>query len=486
MLASGWEVSTDARTWTFELREGVPWHWDHGEFMSKDVIHSLHRAVNAEVSEFPHKDRFPQQDGSPGRIVERVETIGDYKIRFDLAVPYVRLFKALSGSEGLFITSKEYFESAGGAANYANNPIGTGPYEFLYSKYPEFTLWEFVRYDHYRVNPHFGELRLHFIKDEATRFAMLATLEADITVVGRGLTSQASQLGLLVIQTTLPTHQLNLSFGGNYIPGTLTFEGSSAVDESLPWYGSSEDAIKVRRALSKAIDRVALNESLYDGKGHTAHVSLFHPQLGSWRDDWEGWYQRLHGYNPEEASRLLGEAGFPDGIDGYKWVVVYVNGSTESGIVAQIILDQWEEIGVDIGIQRIQRDDWMAKLRDKETAGLVYAWRSPWQPAETSLEQYVYSEGSAVCCSTIELDRLIEDLSSEPDPMSYDEKLMEIGEVILNTAAIIPLFWEYTDVIVNPNVVAEYKTNGILHIHDWEYAKSEWGPSDRWWERLGD
>ena len=68
MLASGWELSNNARTWTINLRQDIPWHGDNGDFSSADVIHSLERAVDPEVSVFSYIARFPQLDGTPGSI----------------------------------------------------------------------------------------------------------------------------------------------------------------------------------------------------------------------------------------------------------------------------------------------------------------------------------------------------------------------------------------------------------------------------------
>ena len=39
-LAESWEVTPDFKTWTFQLREDVPWHFGYGEFTSADVVHT--------------------------------------------------------------------------------------------------------------------------------------------------------------------------------------------------------------------------------------------------------------------------------------------------------------------------------------------------------------------------------------------------------------------------------------------------------------
>ena len=471
MLASGWDISSDAKTWTINLREDVPWHRNQGEFTSKDVIHSLERAVDPEISVFPYISRFPQSDGSPGSIVQNIEAVGDHAVKFELYFAYIRLFKALAGSEGLFITSKDYFDTAGADA-YATDPVGTGPYRFSEFKSAEYSLWDAVPYDHYRVNPEFTELQLLFAGEEATRFAMVLTGEAHTTVVGEDLTSQAPQSGLQVIQTTLPAYHLNIFFDGDYIPGTETLDGSSAIDESLPWYGTSESAIKVRQALSKAIDREALNDAFYGGRGEPVNVPLFHPNLGPWRDEWVGRYQEVHGYDPEEAKRLLTEAGYPNGISGYKWAAFEIDVAPETNLLPEAVLAEWAKIGVNLTIEQTQRGAWVGNHRQRTTAGFIYSWHSTWQPIESRFEIYAYSKGFIGCCSTEEFDQLFEDLISEPDLDIYDEKLRGIGDAILDTSLFLPLFWVFTDIIINPDVIAEYQTAGIWQAHDWEYMKA--------------
>ena len=45
-LAESWEMSPDARTWTFHLRHGVQWHKGFGEFTSDDVAFTIKRMAD--------------------------------------------------------------------------------------------------------------------------------------------------------------------------------------------------------------------------------------------------------------------------------------------------------------------------------------------------------------------------------------------------------------------------------------------------------
>ena len=469
MLATDWTIGENAKTWSFKLREGVPWHGTDSEFSSQDVIHSFNR-THAKVSVHSYRSRWPLPDGTSGQIVEKIVAEGDDTIRFDLAGPYTRLHKAVAGSEGLFMTSKDHFDSVG-EDGYRTDPVGTGPYQFVELRSAEHSLWEAVPYDHYRVNPEFPELELIFADEEATRLAMMVAEEAHTTVVSKTLTKQAEGVPhLKIATTTLPTLHLNIFFGGNYPAGFLTATGEPAVDETLPWYGHSENAVKVRRALSMAIDRDAINNAFYNGDGERVIVSLFHPGLGPWKPEWEARYNELHKYDPAEAKRLLAEAGYPDGISGYKWALYFIDIAPEGLDIAESVVAMWKEIGVDVEIETTERSTWGGAGRAKETKGYMYIWHSTYAPIEARFEIYSWSGRPGAGFTSERFDQIYLDLLDTTSTEEMDRKLLNLGDVIQETIPYIPLFWVSTDYIVNIRVVEDYTSAGIWQVHDWEYA----------------
>ncbi len=469
MLANEWSVGENAMTWTFKLREDIPWHGIGSNFGAQDVIHSFDR-THARVSVHSYRSRWPLPDGTAGQVVGSITAVGDNEVRFDLTGPYTRLHKAVAGSEGLFMTSKSYFDLVG-EDGYRDNPVGTGPYQFVELRSAEYTLWEAVPYDHYRVNPQFPELQLVFSDEEATRIAMMVNEEAHTTVVSKTLTSQAEGIPHLeVVTTTLPTLHLNIFFGGNYPMGFMTAAGEPAVDESLPWYGHSENAVKVRRALSMAIDREALNNAFYDGDGEPVIVSLFHPGLGPWNPEWEARYNELHAYNPEMARQLLAEAGYPDGISGYKWSLFFIDIAPEVLDIAESVVAMWKEIGVELEIETTERSTWGGAGRAKETAGYVYIWHSTYAPIEARFEIYSWSGRPGAGFTSERFDELYLDLLDTTSTEEMDRKLLNLGNVMQETVPYVPLFWVFTDYIINSRVIEDYTSAGIWQVHDWEYA----------------
>ena len=469
MLATEWTVGEDARSWTFKLREGIPWHGIGSNFSAQDVIHSFNR-THAKVSVHSYRSRWPTPDGAAGQVVGSITAVGDNEVRFDMVGPYTRLHKAVAGSEGLFITSKDYFDLVG-EDGYRDNPVGTGPYQFVELRSSEFSVWEAVPYDHYRVNPQFPELQLVFSDEEATRIAMMVNQETHTTVVSKTLTKQAEGIPHLKVETTtLPTLHLNIFFGGNYPAHFLTATGEPAVDENLPWYGHSENAVKVRRALSMAVDRDAINKAFYDGEGEPVKVSLFHPGLGPWRPEWDARYNELHAYNPEMARQLLAEAGYPDGITGYKWSLYFIDIAPEVLDIAESVVAMWKEVGVELEIEITERSTWGGAGRAKETAGYVYIWHSTYAPIEARFEIYSWSGRPGAGFTSERFDELYLDLQNTTSVDEMNQKLLNLGDVIQETIPYVPLFWVFTDYIVNTRVIEDYTSAGIWQVHDWEYA----------------
>ena len=60
------------------------------------------------------------------------------------------------------------------------------------------------------------------------------------------------------------------------------------------------------------------------------------------------------------------------------------------------------------------------------------------------------------------IDQKYEQYTATADPQEQDQLLREIGNHVFEEYATLPLFWLYTEFVVNPKVVADYKTSGIF------------------------
>ena len=157
-LAESWEVSKDALTWTFKLRQGVKFH-DGQEMTSADVKFTFDRLF----------------EKSPGKsdfiAVDKVEPAGRHAVKFITKEPFAGLLAALGGFWG-FIISEAGIKKHGDLNKAA---LGTGP--FMLQDWKVEQQMVLKRHPGYfkKGLPHVDEVNLRIIPDEANIVAALRT-----------------------------------------------------------------------------------------------------------------------------------------------------------------------------------------------------------------------------------------------------------------------------------------------------------------------
>ena len=127
-----------------------------------------------------------------------------------------------------------------------------------------------------------------------------------------------------------------------------------------------ESALKVRQAMSMAIDRQTLLNTIFGGLGlPTAQYTGFLPSDEGWKDEWDV------SYDLDAAKALLAEAGYPDGFEFTFYVPpdhIVVN--PEAG---EAVAQMWRQLGLSVNIEK-------QRLRHGETAALQGCGRHPLVP----------------------------------------------------------------------------------------------------------
>ena len=284
-LATSWERSEDAKTWTLQLREGVQFHKGYGEMTSEDVKFTFDRATDA-----------PRVGGVRAKFtnIASVETDGPYKVTFNLEQPDpLFLLGVLSDYDGAIMSKKAIEEI--GEEEIGTNPIGTGVY-FLETVHtdPSQGITLAANPDYWDTQAATPKLQCLYIADTTAR--TLAILSGDVHLIegvrAPGWADSMTQRDPnLIFDVVSPgsffTIQVNLT--------------------KAPF-----DDIRVRQALFYGIDRdeittaiapiskrtYGLNPPSFPG-GFTAET--IPPEVA-------------YNYDPEKAKALLAEAGFADGL----------------------------------------------------------------------------------------------------------------------------------------------------------------------------
>jgi peptide/nickel transport system substrate-binding protein len=173
-LAKSWEISHDAKTYTFRLQEGVTWH-DGKPFSADDVVFSFDKFL---------REVHPRWRPLVNAQVEAIEKVDANTVRITLKQPFGPLLLALETSFSP-IVPKHIYDGSDYRANPANNtPIGTGPYKFKEWRKGSFV--HLVRNEAYwlKDRPLVDELFYQFIPDAAARAVAYETGRVDVLTGG--------------------------------------------------------------------------------------------------------------------------------------------------------------------------------------------------------------------------------------------------------------------------------------------------------------
>ena len=451
MLATDWQMSPDGKTWTFNLRRGVQWHFGWGEFTARDVVHTLQRHVR--------EGSVSVQVSLMRELLEHVEVVNDYQIIFRLPQPQTDLHIQLSTRLYNVILCKAYFD-AEGQEGLNRKMVGTGPYQFKERLLGQHLLLERVPYQHWRVTPDFKELQFLLVPEPTTRLAMLLRGEAHLAMVPFETQPQATAKGLKVLKATVPTMPVYAMFGGNYLPS------KSHYDPSIPWTKR-----QVREALNRAVDRQAIQKTILGGRGDPMAVTFWDVTLPGWNPQWLEKYDEHYGYDPKRAKALLAAAGYPKGFKA-TYILTPRPELPELMQVGEVIADYWREIGVDVKLEEREFVWWREKFLKEQLHGLAWTDATLRFEDRDMVRIIYYSKGPVHFFESAFIDQKYEQYVATADPQAQDQLLREIGNHLFDEYATLPLFWLYTEFVANPQVVADYKTSGIFPPRHLEYIKA--------------
>lgn len=273
-LATAWE-QIDPLHWRFTLRDDVVFH-DGEEFTADDVKFSIERAKSdATLS------AYTKYADIVDIVVEDPYTIVFETTRDD--PQFLQTFV----DNGAGILPKDAFEAAGSAEAFFENPIGTGPYEYVsWEKGDRLTLAK--NEDWWNGEPKWDEVVVRAISETTTRVAELLT-------------------GGIDIAENVPPDE-NERIEANEDTGVVSVDIARLI-EFHPRIVSDEPTNdeRVREAFSLAIDRESIVENVLRGYG-TATEGFVPPQV-------PGYLAELDEvtYDPERARELLEEAGYEEG-----------------------------------------------------------------------------------------------------------------------------------------------------------------------------
>ncbi len=335
LLATAWR-QVDDRTMEFDIRQGVKFH--NGDTLTAaDVVFTLNFMSD------PANHAFNQSSVS---WIEKAEQTGPntVRVRAKSVTPAAIEFLAQ-----LPIYPEAYYRKVGRDGMNAH-PVGTGPYTGEVGPNGTFI---FTRFDGYfdgspKGKPAIKRLVYKTVPEMNSVIAQLMTGELDWAYYIPN--DQAERLA------RVPT--LKLVNAPTFRVASLTMDAAAKTDPNTPLRD-----LRVRRAISHAIDRAAIARQLVGGASQVVNSVCFPTQLGC--TDAVPHYD----YDVVAAKKLMAEAGYADGFDidlyGYR-----------SRPVADAVVGYLRAIGIRANLRWMQYPATIQKRHDNGTPMIIDDWGS--------------------------------------------------------------------------------------------------------------
>ncbi len=412
LLAESWDEAADGKTITIKLRP--------------DVKFNDGTPLDAEAVKFTF-DRF-KESGVQSPIyagiqqIAGIEAVDDLTVRFTFDAPAANFWSTVSMPYAGII-SPSSVQEAGDVSEV--RLVGTGPFRLgewkpgqsiTLDRNPDYAWGAAVTEN--QGAPYLDQMVLKVIPDAAAQLAALEAGEVDVIFVNN------------------PAHRDQLATEPNIrleetVLNSLIYLGFN--NRKAPY-----DDLKVRQALSHAINKDQIVEAALGGLGIAAFAPLpptlpgFDPALKA---------DEL-GYDVEKAKALLTEAGFTAGGDG-KWMrdgeplraVLLTSTRPPNDAIATVIQSQLQEIGVDVEIQQLDGKAVMEAAGGGQFDLLL--WRYDWNDPD-ALNIFLGSDriGSTnrVAYSNPQVDELLKQGAQELDEQKRAQIYRDAEKLIMADA----------------------------------------------------
>lgn len=434
-LAEEWSISDDQLTWTFKLREGVK--FSNGDELTPELVKaSLERTF--ELSERA-KEFF---------TYESIEIDGQ-----NLNITTTEPVAILPGSlaDPLFLIVDTLADSDSFAMD---GPICTGPYAV--ESFSPTDSCVVVRNEYYwGGDVPFSKVTFKCIDDQTTRSMALQSGEIDVAY-----NLKTENVADFSSYSNIKIDELDS------LRSTYAFMNQNGALSDLP----------LRQALLRGLDRETYCDILLEG-GAEAGKAPIPPTLDFGFDD----LTDENAYDPEGAKSLLEEAGYKD-IDGDGYVetpegeqldlefVIYTS-REELGVYAQAAQASLKEIGIRITLNTVSYET-LLDMRDAGSYDLLI-WNvqvaNTGDPEKYLRENwYSTSASNTAGYNNSEVDKLLDQMSSEFDEEVRKELAIEIQQLIMDDAATVFFGYETTFLFYDNSV-----TGIVLYPNDYYWLTTD-------------
>ncbi len=366
-LAESWQAVSPT-TWEFKLRRGVKFH-DGSEFTAADVAFSIER-----VGKIPNS---PGPFTTYTKAIKAVQIVDPHTIRFVTAAPHPQLQNDINT---IYIVSQR---TATGAAtedfNSGKAMNGTGPFKFVSFKRGDRV--ELARNDAYwGPKPAWAKVTFRVIPSDPTRVAAL--LSGELDAIENIPTADFAKLRANPsFQTSTKTSHRIIFYHVDQFrdPSPFVFDKASG----KPLAKNPLKDLRVRQAISKAIDREAIKSRVMEGLAVPSANLVPVPMFGSVPS------LKPDAYDPDAAKALLAAAGYPDGF------AMTIHGPNNRYVnddqIMQTVAQMLTRVGIQTKVETMPMSAYLARARKLEFSFAMLGWGASTGEASSPLRAHLVS-----------------------------------------------------------------------------------------------
>lgn len=438
-VAESWDVSPDKTKYTFHLRKDAKWS-DGKPVTAGDFAYAWRRALDPGTAAeycyqlFYIKNAPEFNEGKAKAEDLGIKVVDDYTLEVELSAP-TPYFLNLTAFPTLFPVRRDIIEQYGD--QWALKPetyIGNGP----------FKMTEWQSKDHMKLvkNENYWD------KDRVKIDGIIETFIAESSTMLAGY-----EAGELDVIDDVPLNEIdNLKKTGEFHMFKQLGTYYYCFNVTKPPF----DNPKVRKAFALAIDREDITSKVRkSGIPATAFVPPGVPDTAAGKDFREAGGAFFPAKaQPEEARRLLAEAGYPGG-KGLPGVTLIYNNSEEHQIIAEAILEMWKK---NLGIEnvQVQNQEWAVFINTRQNGDFQIArhgWLGDYNDAMTFLDLFTTGNGNNDAhWSNKQYDELIKQARLATDEGKRMEILHQAEKMIMEDAIMIPILHYTENCMIKPYV----------------------------------
>ncbi|WP_462417680.1 peptide ABC transporter substrate-binding protein [Kytococcus sp. Marseille-QA3725] len=422
--------SKDNKTWTIKIN-GDRKFSDGTKVTAKSFVDAwnwgAHIDNNNQAAYFfepikGYKEVHPEEEGAKAKAekMSGLEVIDDTTFEVTLEEPYAGFPERL-GYTAFAPLPEKFFDDP---KAFGEKPIGNGPYKV--EKWNHNQSIKLVKNEHYvgEHKPKNGGVELTIYQKPEPAYTDLQAGKLDVL-------DQIPETSMATYEQDLGDRAINQEVG--------VFQSFSfPMYADAPYAGDSEDAKKIRKAISMSIDREGITEKIFHGT-RTPAKDFSSPVVQGYDDSICG---ELCEHDDEKAKKLLEEAG---GWKGEPLTIAYNSDGGHQSWVDAVCGEITNGLGIECKGKAYPA---FKALRDDVSGGKMKgAFRTGWQMDYPALENFLtplYKTGASSNdgkYSNKEFDKLLEEGDAAKDEKASMKKYKEAEKVLIEDAPVIPLWY---------------------------------------------